>query len=62
MLQVVKEFGGKMPRTTESLLKHLPGVGRYTAGAIASIAYGQVSGEGYSKGNHKGLCKIVTLQ
>lgn len=62
MHKVVKEFGGKMPRTAESLLKHLPGVGRYTAGAIASIAYGQVSGEGYSKGNHKGLCKIVTLQ
>lgn len=62
MLKVVKEFGGKMPRTAESLLKHLPGVGRYTAGAIASIAYGQVSGKGYSKGNHKGLCKIVTLQ
>lgn len=62
MLKVVKEFGGKMPRTAESLLKHLPGVGRYTAGAIASIAYGQVSGEGYSKGNHKGLYKIVTVQ
>lgn len=42
--KVVKEFGGKMPRTAESLLKHLPGVGRYTAGAIASIAYGQAKG------------------
>lgn len=38
----MKEFGGKMPKTAETLLKHLPGVGRYTAGAIASIAYGQV--------------------
>ncbi|XP_048762562.2 adenine DNA glycosylase-like [Ostrea edulis] len=42
--KVVKEFGGKMPKTAETLLKHLPGVGRYTAGAIASIAYGQATG------------------
>ncbi|XP_061191896.1 adenine DNA glycosylase-like [Saccostrea echinata] len=42
--KVVKEFSGKMPRTAETLLKHLPGVGRYTAGAIASIAYGQTTG------------------
>lgn len=51
-----------MPRTAESLLKHLPGVGRYTAGAIASIAYGQVSGEGHSKDNHKGSSNLITLQ
>nr|XP_022313294.1 adenine DNA glycosylase-like isoform X1 [Crassostrea virginica] len=42
--KVVQEFGGKMPRTAEALLKHLPGVGRYTAGAIASIAYSQATG------------------
>jgi len=40
--QVVEQMNGEMPRTAESLLKNLPGVGRYTAGAIASIAYNQV--------------------
>lgn len=36
---IINEFHGKMPRTVESLLQ-LPGVGRYTAGAIASIVFG----------------------
>ena len=36
---VVEEHGGVMPATYEALLK-LPGIGEYTAGAIASIAYG----------------------
>ena len=40
--KVVTEFKGQMPRTVESLLKQLPGVGRYTAGAIGSIALGEV--------------------
>ena len=31
-----------MPRTVDSLLKELPGVGRYTAAAVGSIALGQV--------------------
>lgn len=31
-----------MPRTVDELLKQLPGVGRYTAAAIGSIALGQV--------------------
>jgi A/G-specific adenine glycosylase len=38
--KVVEEFGGVFPNTVEGL-RTLPGVGRYTAGAIASIAYGQ---------------------
>ncbi|KAM8789462.1 adenine DNA glycosylase isoform 1-T1 [Rhynchonycteris naso] len=42
--KVVEELGGHMPRTAESLQRLLPGVGRYTAGAIASIAYGQAAG------------------
>lgn len=42
--KVVSELDGQMPRTTEGLLKLLPGVGRYTAGAISSIALGQVTG------------------
>uniref|UniRef100_A0A8B9JEM9 Adenine DNA glycosylase n=1 Tax=Astyanax mexicanus TaxID=7994 RepID=A0A8B9JEM9_ASTMX len=42
--KVVSELGGQMPRSAEALLKQLPGVGRYTAGAISSIALGQVTG------------------
>ncbi|BAM03619.1 A/G-specific adenine glycosylase [Phycisphaera mikurensis] len=37
---VVAEHGGAVPRTAEQLLG-LPGVGRYTAGAVASIAFGE---------------------
>jgi A/G-specific adenine glycosylase len=37
---VSRDYGGRFPATVEALQK-LPGVGRYTAGAIASIAYGQ---------------------
>ena len=38
--QVVDDFGGVIPRTTAELSK-IKGIGPYTAGAIASIAYGQ---------------------
>uniref|UniRef100_A0A673J152 Adenine DNA glycosylase n=1 Tax=Sinocyclocheilus rhinocerous TaxID=307959 RepID=A0A673J152_9TELE len=41
--KVVSELDGQMPKTTAGLLKQLPGVGRYTAGAISSIALGQVT-------------------
>ena len=34
------EYGGRMPDSGEELLK-LPGIGSYTAGAVASIAYGR---------------------
>lgn len=37
--QVMEEYDGVMPADIASLLK-LPGIGSYTAGAIASIAYG----------------------
>ena len=37
---VVTEHGGRFPETAEALRK-LPGVGPYTAGAIASIAFGR---------------------
>lgn len=36
----VEQYHGELPRTYEELLK-LPGIGSYTAGAIASIAYEQ---------------------
>jgi A/G-specific adenine glycosylase len=37
---VIGELGGELPRTAEAL-RRLPGIGRYTAGAIASIAFRQ---------------------
>ena len=39
-LLLVEQYGGELPRTAAEL-KKLPGIGDYTAGAIASIAYGQ---------------------
>ena len=36
---ILERFDGKVPATVEQLLE-LPGIGRYTAGAIASIAHG----------------------
>ena len=33
-------FGGALPATVDELMT-IPGIGRYTAGAIASIAFGQ---------------------
>src|SRR5262249_2537908 len=38
--KVVKELGGEFPRTARDL-RELPGVGPYTAAAIASIAFGE---------------------
>lgn len=38
--QVVAEYGGEIPSEYSKLLK-LKGIGRYTAGAIASIAFGE---------------------
>ncbi|WP_207394960.1 A/G-specific adenine glycosylase [Bremerella alba] len=37
--EIVERFHGKFPQTVDEI-QSLPGVGRYTAGAIASIAYG----------------------
>ncbi|XP_072430489.1 adenine DNA glycosylase-like isoform X2 [Chiloscyllium punctatum] len=42
--KVISEFKGEMPQNAEELQKQLPGVGKYTASAIASIAFGQVTG------------------
>lgn len=36
---VVEKYGGKLPRDVDELQK-LPGIGRYTAGALASIIFG----------------------
>jgi A/G-specific adenine glycosylase len=37
---IVEDYGGKLPDDFNTLLK-LPGIGRYTASAIGSIAFGQ---------------------
>ena len=37
---ILKDYSGKVPDSMDEILK-LPGVGRYTAGAILSIAFGQ---------------------
>ena len=39
-IQIREEYGGRMPSEYEELLK-LKGIGSYTAGAVASIAYGK---------------------
>lgn len=39
--QIVEKYDGRMPDDYEALLA-LPGIGSYTAGAVASIAYGKV--------------------
>ncbi|MDO4285686.1 MAG: A/G-specific adenine glycosylase [Eubacteriales bacterium] len=41
-VQVMEECGGELPATREALMR-LPGIGRYTASAIASIAFGQMT-------------------
>ncbi len=40
-MKIVSEYEGEIPGRYEELVK-LPGIGSYTAGAIASIAFGQV--------------------
>lgn len=37
---VVNDYGGALPSDPEVLIKKIEGIGPYTAGAIASIAYG----------------------
>jgi len=39
---IARRHGGHMPRRLEDL-RALPGVGRYTAGAVASFAYGEAA-------------------
>lgn len=42
--KVEAELKGRMPRTAKDLMRELPGVGRYTSCAVASIAYGEPVG------------------
>lgn len=42
--KVEHQLGGQMPKISKALQSDLPGVGRYTAAAIASIAFGEKVG------------------
>ncbi|KAG6848632.1 hypothetical protein H0H93_015370, partial [Arthromyces matolae] len=39
--KVVLEYNGRLPSNAKDLERNIPGIGRYSAGAIASIAYGE---------------------
>ena len=53
---IVEEFDGVVPSSVDALLK-LPGVGKYTAGAIASIAFNKPAP--IVDGNvHRVLCRV----
>jgi A/G-specific adenine glycosylase len=57
--EVVERHGGRLPDTAEELIR-LPGIGRYTAGAIASIAFGRA--EPVLDGNvARVLCRLYAL-
>ncbi len=57
---VLRDHGGRLPQTAETLAA-LPGVGRYTAAAIASIAFGQDAAA--LDGNiRRVLCRIFRVQ
>ena len=57
---VVSDFAGEIPQTVDALLT-LPGVGRYTAGAIASLAFGRA--EPILDGNvMRVLCRLDAVQ
>eukprot|EP00049_Salpingoeca_infusionum_P007804 m.126331 g.126331 ORF g.126331 m.126331 type:complete len:165 (-) comp13831_c0_seq1:1844-2338(-) len=38
---VMNQLGGQLPQTRDALQKHICGVGKYSASAIASVAFGQ---------------------
>ncbi|KAF8970216.1 DNA glycosylase [Flammula alnicola] len=39
--KAIKEYGGKLPDNAKDMEANIPGIGRYSAGAICSIAYGE---------------------
>jgi len=58
--KVVADFGGELPGEVEQLRK-LPGIGPYTAGAIASIAFGR--DEPVLDGNvARVLCRVFVIR
>ena len=41
--KAVKEYKGRLPDNAKDMEANIPGIGRYSAGAICSIAYGECS-------------------
>ena len=39
--KAVTEYGGKLPGNAKDMQANIPGIGRYSAGAICSIAYNE---------------------
>ena len=39
--KVAAEYGGKLPGNAKDMEANIPGIGRYSAGAICSIAYNE---------------------
>lgn len=39
--KAVQDYGGRLPDTAKDMEANIPGIGRYSAGAICSIAYGE---------------------
>ncbi|KAF8662369.1 hypothetical protein AX16_001174 [Volvariella volvacea WC 439] len=39
--KAVRDYGGKLPDNAKEMEANIPGIGRYSAGAICSIAYGE---------------------
>lgn len=57
---IVRDYNGKLPSERAALLK-LPGVGRYTAGAILSIAFGQDE-PALDANARRVLCRLFALR
>lgn len=39
--KAIAEYGGKLPGNAKDMQANIPGIGRYSAGAICSIAYNE---------------------
>lgn len=59
-IKIVTDLNGDWPRTVEGLLA-LPGIGRYTAGAIASLAFG-VRAPVLDGNVIRVLCRVFAIQ
>lgn len=39
--KAIQKYGGRLPDNAKEMEANIPGIGRYSAGAICSIAYGE---------------------
>jgi A/G-specific adenine glycosylase len=56
---VLRDRGGRLPSRVDELMR-LPGVGRYTAGAVASIAFGEAA-PAVDGNARRVLCRLLDL-